>query len=217
MNTPTPNLAYWRNREASKGYLLATTFSLTIVGYPVAAPFIQWLSPEGSGPAIILKIAIVALCALCFRVFYVRQRIGLSWLLPLSLFLLLYSLRLGENFFARDLTWQAEPIAVFRNFFGAGVLPALLLAPSLQEIDERALSNLNRFFYPDHSATRCCRTWRLILPPKGRELRSLLRAKGTMRQASFCLQLKWYLACKFGVSGHRVSAAKICLEEASTT
>lgn len=142
MNTPTPNLAYWRNREASKGYLLATTFSLTIVGYPVAAPFIQWLSPEGSGPAIILKSAIVALCALCFRVFYVRQRIGLSWLLPLSLFLLLYSLRLGENFFARDLTWQAEPIAVFGNFFGAGVLPALLLAPSIQEIDERALSKV---------------------------------------------------------------------------
>ena len=120
-------------------YLLAITLCSSLFGYQILAPWFQLISPEGSAPAIIFRVVVLALCHVC-ALAYGRntERFHLA-ALPLFLFLALYAIRLGDNFFVREFVWRAEPITAFSLLIGAAIVPALLLQRVALKIDDRSL------------------------------------------------------------------------------
>ena len=121
-------------REPRSDYLLALTFVLALMGYQLAAPFIQIMAPDGSEPAIAVRVLIIVLAGVCLVASFSRRTCGLYQLLPFYLFLTFYTLRLCENFFVRELVWQADPVIALSMLIGSGILPALLLAPVVAQM-----------------------------------------------------------------------------------
>lgn len=120
-------------------WLVAFAFAMTVFGYQVAAPFIQLVAPQGSVPAMVVRAFVLLICALAFMKLFKGNHARLGYLVPLYLFIFAYSLRLYDNFFIRELEWQANPLTAFGTLLGGSVLPALLLTPVIQKLSSDAL------------------------------------------------------------------------------
>lgn len=119
--------------------LVALTLLLATIGYEVFAPLIQILSPEGSLPAIVLRVTVIAIsvvAALQHRHVWgpVRWRA-----LPMFVFLAFYTLRLFDNFFIQGYVWQAEPVLSFSFLLGASILPGYCLHRLADSMQDTAL------------------------------------------------------------------------------
>ncbi len=116
--------------------MLAVALALALFGYSVSAPFIQLVDPTGSRAAIVLRGFVVVICVACLLV-YPRNKHNLhSYLWPVSIFLILYAARLYENFYVRNLEWQADPFTTFAFLFGGIFIPCFCLSKIIQNLDE---------------------------------------------------------------------------------
>jgi O-antigen ligase len=126
-----------RRLKARSPYLLGITLGFALYGYPTVAPIIELVSPEGSGPAIALRIIVLSLSVICVYVYPHRNLAGSLALLPMFLFLALYTLRLYDNFFLREFSWQAEPLTTFGFLLAGTVLPAFALSRTIANLDDQ--------------------------------------------------------------------------------
>ncbi len=122
--------------------MLALALALALFGYSIFAPFIQLIDPSGSRASIALRGFVVLICAACLLM-YPRNKYGLhSYLWPVSIFFTLYTARLYENFYVRNLEWQADPFTVFAFLLGGIFIPCFCLSKIIQNLDEGDFFNI---------------------------------------------------------------------------
>lgn len=117
--------------------ITAVTLLMALIGYEVFAPWMQAFAPESSLPAMVLRLLLLVLC--CAAAYKHRSHLApLSMdAVPMVAFVLLYALRLYENFFVSGYDWEASPDVAFSFLFGACLLPALFLHCLISQVDER--------------------------------------------------------------------------------
>jgi len=114
--------------RAQPAYLLAFTFGLALFGYETLAPWLQLIGTDSSTPTIALRAAVVTLCGACLLTYRRAPGTRFEPIVPLMLFLYFYALRLAENFYLQQLSWQATPSVSFGLLIGGAFIPAVILS-----------------------------------------------------------------------------------------
>ncbi len=132
-----------KRRRSIAGLLFSPTFAfvLAVFGYYSLAGFVNVLLPEGSLGAILIRGGILAIIAIAFfrtpRVPMTTTRLAL---VPVSIFLLAYLMRLIENFYFADIYISPGPQLVFLIFLFSCVASAFALTRMVRAIHDEDLT-----------------------------------------------------------------------------
>lgn len=102
---------------------------LVVIGYYVFTPFTNILFPDGSLGGIIIRTGTLLIILVTFMRFGGRRNgVNMRVLLPLTLFVFAYVMRLIENYYFNDIFIPFEPAQLFLIFIMSGIFPAFILA-----------------------------------------------------------------------------------------
>lgn len=118
----------------------ALLFCLAVFGYWAVAPFLQLISPSSAEASIAFRALILVLC-LAVLVNPRARSLGntSAVLFPFILFIALYAYRMYDNYFLEVHQIYIEPLISFSFLFGAGLVPALVLARISRQLSDEAL------------------------------------------------------------------------------
>ncbi len=119
--------------------LPAVALLLGLMGYEIFAPMMQALAAESSLPSMVLRMLTIAACVCAGWLHRDRWPPVSYLLLPMLAFLVLYGLRLFDNFFVRGFEWEASPDIAFMFLIGVSLIPAVLLHRLAADIDDDTL------------------------------------------------------------------------------
>ena len=119
------------------GSIVALTVGLAVFGYAVVAPYLELLGGKTSFPTIMFRATVLLMCIASFAITYRHRGPKIAaQLLPFIIFVTIYFLRLIDNFYIQELTWQANPTTTLSIFIGSALLPSILLASSIHAVNE---------------------------------------------------------------------------------
>jgi O-antigen ligase len=118
-------------RTDMRDYLAGGALVLALFGYSLYALVTPATAQDGSGATVIFRAALIGIFGVALLAGRRRPEHRITPLWPMYIFLALYTLRLVDNFYMRNLAWNADPSVAFGLLIGAAVLPVLCLSPLL--------------------------------------------------------------------------------------
>jgi O-Antigen ligase len=119
-----------KSRSWFKAFLVSLLFGLSVFGFWALSPSFGVLAELASVPGEIISIvqrAFVVILALGVGLFALNQRGSYAPLLPLMLFVLIYSYRMFDNYFVENYQVYVRPSLAFLMLLGACIIPSIAL------------------------------------------------------------------------------------------